>query len=391
MRIEPSQENQTRDSAHPVHVLHVIGPAAVGGMEKVVRSLAWSQREAGRPVAIAAILDRPNPEHPFLADLAAADVPAHVVIAGGHGYLSEFRGVRQACLERRPGIVHTHGRRSDVVAGLVARRLGIPTVATVHGAIGGTLRNRVYMRIQHRALRRADAVVAVSDVIARKLVASGVDARKVHRIQNAFADATSRPPRAVARSALDLPDDAPVIGWVGRLSSEKGADVFLDAIAGLQDGNAVASVIGAGDELEGLQRRAERLGIAARVMWHGPVADAGRLFNAFDVFVLSSHTEGTPMVLLEAMAARTPIVATRVGGVPDVVSSSEALLVTPNDPAQLSAAIQSVLADTPAAASRADAAERRLRRDFGWERWVRAYDAIYRLAAGDRPPTTECR
>jgi glycosyltransferase involved in cell wall biosynthesis len=111
------------------------------------------------------------------------------------------------------------------------------------------------------------------------------------------------------------------------------------------------------------------------------VPDAARLFRALDVFVLSSRTEGTPMVLLEAMAAGVPIVATRVGGVPDIVGDAEARLIPPHDPIVLARAIRAVLADRSGARTRAAAAQIRLRRDFAPEPWVARYEAVYQRVA----------
>src|SRR5204863_178583 len=125
------------------------------------------------------------------------------------------------------------------------------------------------------------------------------------------------------------------VGWVGRLRPEKGADVLLAALPLLADLPLVVSVVGEGRQRPQLQQSAARLGLGDRVRWLGNVAEAGRLFAGFDVFALSSRTEGTPIVLFEAMAARTPIVASAVGGVPDVVSPREALLIGADDPAAL--------------------------------------------------------
>jgi glycosyltransferase involved in cell wall biosynthesis len=118
--------------------------------------------------------------------------------------------------------------------------------------------------------------------------------------------------------------------------------------------------------------------LADQVRWCGAVSDAAQLFKGFDVFVLSSRTEGTPIVLFEAMAAGTPIVATSVGGVPDVVSSREALLVPPDDPGALADAVRRVWADPVAAAARARRARERLETGFALAPWLASYDRIYR-------------
>ncbi len=142
-------------------------------------------------------------------------------------------------------------------------------------------------------------------------------------------------------------------------------------------------MIGAEPDGRALREQAVALGVSASVVWHGIVLSS--LFTNFDVFVLSSRTEGAPVVLLEAMAADVPVVATRVGGVPDVVSEAEALLVAPGDPRALAATIRSVWRDKQGAARRAAPARVRLRRNFSVEPWVAAYKAIYGSAVAELP------
>jgi glycosyltransferase involved in cell wall biosynthesis len=155
--------------------------------------------------------------------------------------------------------------------------------------------------------------------------------------------------------------------------------VLLDALRYARDMPLVAAVVGSGDMLAALQSQANDIGLNGRVRWHGSVPDAARLFPAFDLCVLSSRTEGTPIVLFEAMAAGVPIVATRVGGVPDMVSPAEGVLVPPDDPIALAAEIRRACADPAAAARRASAARARLQRDFGIAPWLDRYETVYRL------------
>ena len=167
---------------------------------------------------------------------------------------------------------------------------------------------------------------------------------------------------------------------MGRLSREKGIDVFVDAMARLLAADAVAGcVVGDGPE-----RAREEARAGSSISWKGMLPAAGRYLAAFDVFVQSSRTEGTPMALLEAMAVEVPIVATQVGGVPDVISGNEALLVPSEDPIALATAIASVLADPEPAAVRAHLAKQRLVTTFSADAWLDRHEEIYRLAAERR-------
>src|SRR5438046_1338393 len=283
-------------------ILHVAAPSDVGGLERVVQGLAREQRRAGHDVHVAAILTGPAVDHPFFTPLADAGVETHIVLPGPRGYRRERGAVAELCRRLRPTVVHAHGYRPDVLDAGVARRAGVPVVTTVHGFTGGDWKNRVYEWLQCRAFRRFDAVVVVSQPLKTRLVRAGVHAERIHVVPNAWRPGPALD-RAAARRALGLGPEAFVVGWVGRLSREKGLDVLLDAIGHVADLPLVASVIGDGAERRPLAAQARRLGLDGRVRWHGVVPDAAPLFAAFDLFVLSSRTEGSPMGVFDAMAA----------------------------------------------------------------------------------------
>ena len=358
-------------------ILHILAPAPFGGLEQVVRGLARGQRETGHDVHVAAIVEAGELVHPFVESVTADGVGVVPVVLAPRAYIEERRRLAALMRELGPSVVHTHGYRPDVQAGAVAGGMGLPTVTTVHGFTGGGVRNRLYEWLQLRAFRRFDAVVAVSRPLGERLVAAGVPHRRLHVIPNAYESPMLPAGRETARAALGVPIEGYRLGWVGRLSHEKGADVLIDALRLLRDLPIGLSILGTGRESAALRARAQSIGVSDRIRWHGTVPDAGRLFSAFDCFVLSSRTEGTPIVLFEAMAAEVPIVTTAVGGVPDVVSAGEALLVAPGDPAALAGAIRSGCTDSAAAAARARAARQRLDADFGVAQWLARYDATY--------------
>jgi glycosyltransferase involved in cell wall biosynthesis len=368
-----------------MRILHVLAPTEIGGLERVVQLLAQGQARAGEEVHVAGVLDRAGAADPLLDLLAAGGVTTHPIALPARAYWRERAAVCELCRRLRPDVVHTHGARPDVVDAGVARRLGIPAVTTVHGFTGGDWKNRVYERLQRRAYRRFNAVVAVSRPLRAQLGRCGVPLSRVHVVPNAWEEAAPPLDRAAARRVLGVGDDAFLVGWVGRLSPEKGPDVLLDALLHLTDLPVSVSVVGNGAERPSLTARGRQLGLGRRVRWHGVVRDAGRLFAAFDAFVLSSRTEGTPIVLFEAMGTGVPIVATRVGGVPDVVSPAEAALVPPDDPGALAAGIRAVYRNPAAARERARRARERLLRDFSVAPWLGRYEAIYRLVSRAAP------
>lgn len=359
----------------------MVAPGAFGGLERVVQSLGAGLQRVGHDVHVAGVAGKPEAKvnEAFLEPLAAAGVGTHALTVPGR--LAERAAIDRLCRELRPDVVHTHGYRPDVLDAGVARRLGIPVVTTVHGFTGGGWRNRVYEWLQCRAFRQFDAVAAVSRPLMARLAIAGVPAARIHEVPNAWAGGEPPLERDDARRLLGLPLDGFVVGWVGRLSREKGADILLEALPHLHDLPLVVSMVGDGAERLALTGRARGLGLNGQVHWHGAVADAGRLYSAFDLFVLSSRTEGTPIALFEAMAAEVPIIATEVGGVPDVVSPAEASLILPGDPVALASAIRDAHGAQKAAQRRARAARARLSRAFAIRPWLDRYVAIYQAVA----------
>jgi glycosyltransferase involved in cell wall biosynthesis len=361
-----------------VSVLHVLVPAPVGGLEAVVTALTLGARGSPVEAKVAAVLPSGQLDHPFLAPLRDAGVELHPIEVPRRGYLQERTRVAQLCLRLGPDVVHTHGYRADVLDAPGARRLGIPVVTTVHGFTGGDRKNSVYEWLQRRAFRKFDAVVAVSRALRDDLAKSGVPRERLYFVPNAYHP--SEPPlnREAACRALRLTPNGFRVGWVGRLSAEKGPDVLVEALRRLEDVPLTVSFVGTGPLRPALEDRVQALQLADRIRWHGLVPGAGRLLRAFEAFALTSRTEGIPMTLLEAMAAEVPIIAASVGGVPDVISSQEALLVPPEDPQAVAAALRQVFHDPAAARRRARAARERLERELGVAAWLGRYEAVYR-------------
>ncbi len=362
----------------PLTILHVTAPARVGGLERVVQALAGEQAKRGHRVHVIAVIETESSEPPFLDALRKVGVTVHALHVPARAYLRERALVRTICAQIHPHVVHTHGYRSDVVDGPVARRLGIPIVTTTHGFTGSGGKGNLYEWLQRRAIRRFDRVIAVSQPQAEQLVRSGIPRNRITVLTNAWAGDLSLLDRETARARLGAQADTPIIGWIGRLSPEKGADVMLRAFKELPSPRPQLSIIGGGAAIAELQDLAHQLGIAAHVSWHGEIDNAAVLLSGFDVFVLSSRTEGTPIVLFEAMAAAVPIVTTAVGGVPDVVSPAEAHLVPSENAVAIAAAIRDVLKNRDAAQARVAAATRKLQRSFGRAEWLDRYEELYR-------------
>jgi glycosyltransferase involved in cell wall biosynthesis len=363
---------ETDPGVPPLRVVHILAPAEAGGLESVVRGLAAGMAGRGHRVVVGAVV-APGGRHRFVEESRDAGIDVRSIEAPPRAYGVERRAVGRLITELNAEVLHTHGYRPDVVDRGVAQRAGIPAVTTVHGFTGGGWKNRIYERMQVRALKRFDAVVAVSGALREQLLLRGVRSDRLHLVANAWSGEPPIP-RAEARRRLGLAPEAVVIGWIGRVSHEKGPDLAVRALAALAAPTSL-SVLGEGPEREAVGRLAEELGVASRLRWHGRVPAAGTMLRAFDAVLLSSRTEGTPMVLMEAMAAGVPVVATAVGGVPAALLPGAGILVEPGSPAGLAAALSEALALPPARAissgAHSDLSKARTQ-------WLDHYESIYR-------------
>jgi glycosyltransferase involved in cell wall biosynthesis len=333
---------------------------------------------------VAVVSEPRDGEHPFVAALVAAGVTTVSFALPARAYMKERALIKDLCEREKPDVVHTHGYRPDILHAASRLRRQFATVTTLHGSskVGG--RSTFHELLQLFLLRRFDAVIAVSRELAETLRGKRVAPERLHLIPNAWSDRLPIADALEARRFLGLPAEGIVVGWVGRLIPIKGADVLLDAARHLKHLPMTISLIGEGPERPRLESLVRNAGLSDKVRFHGSVPDAARYMRAFDVFVLSSRSEGTPITLLEAIAARVPVVATTVGGVPDVVGPAEAMLVPAADPPRLAEAIRKVIENRVPASARVDAAAKRLLTNFNMDRWLDAHDEVYRDAISRR-------
>ncbi len=357
-------------------VLHVLAPASVGGMESVVSMLTAGLVQGGTRVLAHLVVD-PGENPPLGAVLRSHGV--HVTVTGvpSRRYSMERAATAALCRSESVDVVHCHGYRADVIDSGAARSVGVPVVSTVHGFTGGGWKNAIYEWLQIRAFRRMDRVLAVSRPLVDILQRRGVRPETISILPNAFASSLPALEPGPARVALGLPPAGPVVGWIGRMSPEKGPDVFVKSAAESAVEGAHWAMVGDGPERADAEAIVTALGLDHRVAFLGLVPDAGRLVRAFDVLVLSSRTEGTPIVALEAMAAGVPVVATAVGGVPDLLDGGAGRLVPPDDPPALAAAVDDLIGDPKAATLQADRAKERLAQEYALGPWVEAHQRLY--------------
>lgn len=309
----------------------------------------------------------------FQEAAAKAGVACHVVIEKRAGDLGAAKSMRDWTRQVNPTVVQTHNNKSHFLLRWSGLHHDYPWVAFHHGYTQTSFRQRIYNLTDRWSLRAARRVVTVTEAFVPELRASGVDRERIDVIPNAIV-----PPVQVARH----PDDPPVILSVGRLSKEKGHLDLIRAAAGLP---CRVVLVGDGPERETLRRKAQELGVDLE--FAGQVGDVSPYYRRASVFVLPSHSEGSPNVLLEAMAEGLPIVAARVGGIPETVRDRlDALLVDAGDVGSLSSSVTALLAQPELAEALAQSARQRVLREFTPEARARKLAGVYRcVLAGISP------
>lgn len=359
-------------------VLHVIAPAPYGGAEAVVHALATGALRRGEYARVVLLLQLAG-EHPLAARLRADAVPVHEIRCGRRRYRAEAAALAELVRQLTPYVVHTHGYHADLVGYRATRICRVPLIATAHGFIAGNLKNRVYQWLDIRAMRRFDAVISVAEVVRLEVLKGGVDPDLVSLVPNASIDVPPLP-RAEARRLLGLPDDVTALGWVGRISDEKGPDLFVEAFRRLAGPGVAAALVGDGPARDRLEAMIATGGMADHVWLAGAREDAARLLSAFDALVISSRSEGLPMVLFEAIMAGVPVISFLVGGIPTVVSDASAYLVPAGDVEGLANAMKRVIEQPVEAREKAAEAVRVVQARFGMESWLNQHVAVYEKA-----------
>jgi len=319
---------------------------------------------------------------PFLQAARAIGMPVHEV--RGRGPYDPMLIRRLAALVRSEAfdIVHPHEASSDVITLAMRAIHRVPIVSTAHGWIGNSRKGRFMVNLDKRVLRRFDRVIAVSHKLQRDLIAAHVPAAKVTLLHNAIVLDKYR--RTGERGALDAligrQVPRPVLVSIGRLSPEKGHADLVDALARVaKDGRRMSAVFaGDGPSRPNLESRIRAAGLQDWVHLPGYVQEPARILQDADLMVLPSHTEGLPNAALEAFALEVPVLATRVGGTPEVVTDGvTGRLVPSQSPQDLAAGITSFLDDPETWRRWARAGRRVVETNFDFSARTRKLEAIY--------------
>jgi glycosyltransferase involved in cell wall biosynthesis len=324
--------------------------------ERIETSVATFERESAE--------HRSSTPNAFLEALREAGIPAFSIVQRSVTDRRAISGLREAVQRFTPDIVQTHAVKGHFLMRLSGLNAQRPWIAFHHGYTFPNLKMRAYNQLDRWSLRGAARILTVSLAFERQLRRQGIPPQRISVLHNAIDPQwmDGLPDASGLRAGLGLAVGERVVLTVGRLSQEKAHVDLVLAMKRLRELSpqtpARLIIVGDGPERDRIQQAARVCGLAESVTLAGFVRDPRPYYAIADVVVLSSLTEGSPNALLEAMAARVPVVATAVGGIPEIVQDLEsALLVPSRQPHALAAALASIFAD-PASASRRAAAAR---------------------------------
>ncbi|MDB5100447.1 MAG: glycosyl transferase group 1 [Cyanobacteria bacterium RYN_339] len=361
---------------NPVNVLVMTNHLNTGGAETFVVRLANELTVRGHHVVVLSAGGELMPK--LRPDVARAVAPCRA--KGPWGMLSVARTTRRLIEDHRIQVVHANSTNTAMSAWLArAGAAGPPIISSAHG---------VWEPWKKRGVARAfdlcsDRVVGCSEELTTDLLNHGLRQAKAQTIHNGIplpTDTGAIFDRGALRRALGLPANRPLILGVGRLVEQKGFGTLIEALPRVLavQPDVLVALAGVGELREALGARAEELGVSHAVRFLGRREDVPRLLAAADIFCLPSLDEGLPLAIAEAMAAGLPVVATPVGGVPEIVSHGETgWLVPPRMPAALALRLIALLADPGVAHAMGQAGRERVVEGFTLDRMTSRFEGLY--------------
>jgi len=380
----PDGEPSVVGGARPIRVLHLIHGLAAGGAEALLVDLARVGPGAGMEIAVMPLVRADSDRYGrVLRDLG---VPVLGLDLPTRWDPRAFRDALTRIRQWRPHVLHTHLKHADLVGAVAARRTGIPQVSTLHviedGSTGRTPLPRVKRRLAAAArMSTAHTTIAVSDAQRRWYLGAyrSVDPARVITVPNGVADPrAARDPvraRARTRAGLGCADGDVLILQVAVARPGKGHTTLLEALRKLPDPRIRLVVAGDGPLRAELEASAADLGDRVRFLGHRD--DVPDLLVAADIVAHPSEFEALPTALIEALAAARPVVATAVGGIPEVVTAETGTLVPAGDPAALARALRHLAADPWHRTALGAAARRRFEAHFDARVWAGRLTDLY--------------
>jgi glycosyltransferase involved in cell wall biosynthesis len=362
-------------------VVHLTASRFYGGPERQMLGLARTLGPDYRTVFVS--FSEGGRCRPFLDEVTRFGFEGVALVHDTPRLLAAARELAGLLGRVRADVLCVHGYKAGLLGRWAARRRRVPIVAVSRGWTGEDLKVHLYETMDRVGLRWMDQIVCVSHGQAIKVLRTGASAARTRVIPNAIHPERFASPDPADRQRLLAFFPKPpqrIVGAAGRLSPDKGFGILIQAAAEVaRDDPSLGFILfGDGPLRQKLERQAAEAGLAGRFVFAGFRGDLDRFTPFLDLLVLPSYTEGMPNVVLEAFAAGVPVVATAVGGTPEVVEDGQSgYLVRPGDPAALAQRIRDALATEEARHAFGRRGRERVRREFTFTAQARAYEHLF--------------
>lgn len=361
-----------------MNILFLVSSSGHYGIENMLLALASNLQTLGYRCVLGVFRDARVPHTEIAAAAEQSGLTVEIVDCNGRIDQIAVKQIRHLFRKHEIDVVHPHGYKADLYAYAAAMNHGVALIATAHNWPSRLWNMRMYAALDRLVLRRFHGVVAVSDVVYRRLLRWGVPVDKLSLIYNGVDVAQFQDAEPSLRREFD--SDRTLVGFVGRLVPDKGGAYLLRAaqkvLAVRPDTQFV--FVGEGPSRTDWQGLASKLGIADNVVFTGKRNDMPGVYASLDMLVLPSLVESLPMCILEAMAASKPVIATEVGAIPQlVVPQRTGLLVKAGDVEGLTRAILQLLHDPNSTQEMGQNAFARVRQDFSAHAMAKAYIRRY--------------
>ena len=394
--MQSAHKSVTINPSAPIRLLSIVEATTINAVAKnvlefhrVARELAAESPEFPHIEARILTFERNgkagSSSSEFIEALYRLEIPVQVIQERKRFDLGVIRSLKRSVEQFKPDLVVTHSVKSHFLIWRSGVWRRYPWVAFHHGYTTTDLKMRAYNRLDRWSLPKANRLVTVCQAFARELADNtGVPVNQIVVQHNSVRPSSPPDIEAVEslKHQLGIADDECTVLTVGRLSREKAQADLLIAFKQLlshADVKARLVIVGDGPDRERLEAAVDAEGLRDRVSFTGQVSNVSLYYALADVFSLPSHSEGSPNVLLEAMAADLPIVATNVGGVPEILVNHEsAVLVPPADPAAMAEGIRSVWQDRELARKLTENAAALVSTHFTPDNYVRSLMQTYR-------------
>lgn len=367
-------------------IVYTISSSGVFGAENIVINEARILREKGFRIGF--VLIHPQGDNVFLDKIKELGFSCHHLVSNRKFDFGAIFKLKNILKREKCNLVHSNKYKADIISLIAARMMGIPIITTVHGWCSEDLKARIYEKMQAFSWRFFNQVICVSEFYRQKALSFGVSKDKVTVVHNSIVTGDYKTIQSKGTYLLDkygIPADHFVIGIIGRLSLEKGHCYFIEAANKLAQKIPNISFVIAGDgkEKQNIKELIDKFNLEKRVYMLGHIKNIKEIYALSNAVVISSLREGLPTVLLEAMLYGIPVVATRVGGIPEVIQDKiEGLLVPAEDSQAIADSLESLICNYSLRKKIVSAAREKVLNQFSFEKRMLKIKEICKEAIG---------